>query len=135
MGKCHFPMEWGECWWGNCQWGKRCSIDGLSLEPTCCQLQQIKNMFCQCFRCQKHKQSAVSILRLPVPFCRLLGKIKHQRNILFYKTAVFTFKMANHYGNHKCHEEKNVPIALILPSIWQDSAESLGIETTSCLCE
>ena len=29
--------------------------------------------------------------------------------------------------------EKNVPIAFILYSRWQDGAESLGIETTSCL--
>ena len=29
--------------------------------------------------------------------------------------------------------EKNVPIAFILPSKWQNDAESLGIETTSCL--
>ena len=42
--------------------------------------------------------------------------------------------MANHDGNHKCIVEKNVPTALILPSRWQDGAESLGIETTSCLC-
>ena len=29
--------------------------------------------------------------------------------------------------------ENNVPIALILPSRWQDGAESLGMETTSYL--
>ena len=29
---------------------------------------------------------------------------------------------------------KNVPIALILPNRWQDGAESLGMERTSCLC-
>ena len=34
---------------------------------------------------------------------------------------------------HRCLVEKNVPIALILPSRWQDGAESLGIERTSCL--
>ena len=34
---------------------------------------------------------------------------------------------------HRCLLEKNVPIALILPSRWQDGAESLGIEPTSCL--
>ena len=43
--------------------------------------------------------------------------------------------MADHYGNHRCIAEKNVPIAFILPSRWQDGAESLGIETTSCLCK
>ena len=34
---------------------------------------------------------------------------------------------------HKCLEEKIVPIALIFPSRWQDGAESLGIERTTCL--
>ena len=41
---------------------------------------------------------------------------------------MFIVKMANHDGNHRCLAEKNVPIALILPSRWQDGAESLGIE-------
>ena len=41
--------------------------------------------------------------------------------------------MANHYGNHKCHLEKYITIVFILPSRWQDDAESLGIETASCL--
>ena len=36
--------------------------------------------------------------------------------------------------NHRCLVEKNVPIALIFPTRWQDSAESLWMETTSCLC-
>ena len=39
--------------------------------------------------------------------------------------------MAKHYGNHRCHIEKNVLIAFILPIRWQDGAESLWIETTS----
>ena len=30
--------------------------------------------------------------------------------------------------------EKNVPIALILPSRWRYGAESLGMELTSSLC-
>ena len=42
-------------------------------------------------------------------------------------------EMADHGGNHRCLVEKNVPIAFILPSRWQDSAESLGMERTSCL--
>ena len=46
---------------------------------------------------------------------------------------MFTVKIADNYGNHRCHIKKNVPIAFILPSRWQDGAESLGIETTSCL--
>ena len=35
---------------------------------------------------------------------------------------------------HRCLIEKNVPIALILPSRWEDGAESLGTEHTTCLC-
>ena len=41
---------------------------------------------------------------------------------------MFIIKMANHDGNHRCLIEKNVPIALILPCILRDGAESLGIE-------
>ena len=41
--------------------------------------------------------------------------------------------MADHDGNHRCLTEKNVPIALILSSRWHDGAESLGMETTSCV--
>ena len=33
---------------------------------------------------------------------------------LLYMTSVFTVKMADHYGNHRCHIEKNVPKAFIL---------------------
>ena len=43
---------------------------------------------------------------------------------------MFTIKMADHYRNHRCLVEKKVPIALILPSRWQDGAESL-VELTS----
>ena len=44
------------------------------------------------------------------------------------------FIMASHFDyKHRCITEKNVPIALILPSGWQDGAESLGIKHTSCL--
>ena len=46
---------------------------------------------------------------------------------------MFIVKMAYHDGNLRCHAEENVPIALILPSRWQDGGESLGMETTSCL--
>ena len=41
---------------------------------------------------------------------------------------MFIVKMADHDGNHRCHVEKNVRISLILPSRWQDGAESLRIE-------
>ena len=44
-------------------------------------------------------------------------------------------KMADHDGIHRCLVKKNVPIALIFPSRWQDGAESLGMETTSCICQ
>ena len=40
--------------------------------------------------------------------------------------------MADHNGNHRCLAETNVHIALILPSRWQDGAESQGMKTTSC---
>ena len=46
---------------------------------------------------------------------------------------MFKAKMADHDGNHRCLVEKNVPKVLILPSRWQDGAESLGMETTTCL--
>ena len=32
--------------------------------------------------------------------------------------------MADYEGNHRCLVDKKVPIALILPSRWQDGAES-----------
>ena len=56
------------------------------------------------------------------------GQNKRYGNILLYETSMFVVKMANYDGNHRYFVEKNVPIALILPSRWQDSAESLGIE-------
>ena len=39
--------------------------------------------------------------------------------MVHYETAVFTVKLADHYGNHRCHVEKNVPMAFILPSRFQ----------------
>ena len=42
--------------------------------------------------------------------------------------------MVSHFDyKHRCHIEKNIPIALIFPSRWQDGAESLRMERTSCL--
>ena len=35
---------------------------------------------------------------------------------------MFTVKMADHYRNHRCLVEKNVPIVFILPSRWQVGA-------------
>ena len=44
------------------------------------------------------------------------------------------FIMVSHFNyKHRCLIEKNVPIALIIPSRWQCGAESPGIERTSCL--
>ena len=37
-------------------------------------------------------------------------------------------------SHNQCPVEKNVPIVLILPSRWQDGAESQWMETASCLC-
>ena len=47
---------------------------------------------------------------------------------------MFKVKMAGHDGNHRCLVEMNVPIAFILTSRWWNGGESLGMETTSCLC-
>ena len=90
------------------------------------------------FRCEnsglnRHKQLVCSIPRLSAPYCNTSGQNQLYGNILLYETSVFIVKMADHDGNHKCLVEKNVPIVLILPSRWQDGAESLGTETTSCL--
>ena len=42
--------------------------------------------------------------------------------------------MVSHFDyKHRCLIENNVPIAFILPRRWQDGAESLGMEHTSCL--
>ena len=46
---------------------------------------------------------------------------------------MFIVKMADHDGNHRCLVEKNVTIALVLPSRWEYGVENLGMETTSCL--
>ena len=82
-----------------------------------------------------HLELLVSIPRLSAPSCLpSSGQNKCYGNIFLHKIAVFTVKMANQYGNHRCLIEKNVPIAFIVPSRWWDGAESLGIETASCLC-
>ena len=46
---------------------------------------------------------------------------------------MFIVKMADLDGNHRCLVENNVHKALILASKLQDGAESVGMETTSCL--
>ena len=55
-------------------------------------------------------------------------------NILLNKTSVISIMVNNFDYKHRCLEEKNVPIGLILSSRWQDGAESLGIDCTSRLC-
>ena len=59
----------------------------------------------------------------------LLGKI----NAMGTFSSVISIMVCHFDYKHMCLIEKNVPIALILPSRWQDGAESLGIERTSCL--
>ena len=59
-------------------------------------------------RRKNHRQLLRSIPRLSAPSRHLLGKISPMY-------------------------EKNVPIVVILPSRWQDGAESPGMERTSCL--
>ena len=47
---------------------------------------------------------------------------------------MFTFQVEDHYGNHRCLEEKNDLIAYTLSNRGQDGAYGLGIETTSFSC-
>ena len=61
------------------------------------------------------------------------GQNQRYGNILLYATSVIILKMDDHDGNHRYLVENNVPMVLIFPSRWQDGAESLGMETTSCL--
>ena len=83
-----------------------------------------------------HKQLVVSIPRLSIPSCQLLGKINAMGTFFStYKTSVISVMVGHFDCKHSCLVEKNVPIAFILPSSrWQDGAKSLGIETTSYLC-
>ena len=77
----------------------------------------------------KHRQLVASSTILPST-----GQNKHYGDILLYETSVISI-MVNHFDyKHKCLIQNNVPMAFILPSRWQDGAESLGIECTSCLC-
>ena len=85
------------------------------------------------FHYHQHKQQAVSIRRLSAPSYHLLAKINAMEHSSLSDLSVY-IQNGQHFGNHRCIIEKNVPIVFILPSRWQDGAESLGIETTSCLC-
>ena len=58
------------------------------------------------------------------------GPNKHHGNIIL----CVTFVIFGHLDSkHRCHIEKNVPIGFVLPSRWQNGAESLGIKITICL--
>ena len=57
-----------------------------------------------------------------------IGQNKCYGNILLYGTFMFIVNMTDHDGNYRCLIQKNVPIALILPSRWRDGAGSLGIK-------
>ena len=57
-----------------------------------------------------------------------IGQNKCYGNILLYETSVISIMVSHFDYKHRCLVEKNVPIAFILPSRWQDGAESLGIE-------
>ena len=48
-------------------------------------------------------------------------------------TSVISIMVRHFESKNSCLVEKNVPKGFILPSGWQDGADSLGIETTSCL--
>ena len=80
------------------------------------------------------RQIVVSIPRLSAQSCHLFGQNQCYGNILLNKTSVISIMVSHFNYKHRCLVEKNAPIALILPSRWQDGAESLGIERTSCLC-
>ena len=71
----------------------------------------------------------VSISRLSAQSCRLLGEINAVG--AFFSTRQSRWLIIPEIRK-ACQIEKNVPIAFILPNRWQDGAESLGIETTSC---
>ena len=81
-----------------------------------------------------HRQLVVSFHWTLSTILSSTGQNKCYGNILLYETAVFTVKMADHFGNNRCHIENNGFIAFILPGRWQDGVKSLKIETTSCLC-
>ena len=61
------------------------------------------------------------------------GQNKRCGNILLCETSVISIMIGHFHYKHRCLVEKNVPIAVILPSRWWDGAESLGIEYTNCL--
>ena len=83
-------------------------------------------MFC-------HKQLVHSTPRLSAPSCHLLAKINALGTLFTTRHLCLKCLKADHYGNHRCLVENIVPLVFIFPSIWQDGAESLGMETTSCV--
>ena len=75
----------------------------------------------------------VSIPRLSLTFCHLLGK-KCYGNIILYMTSLISVMVVHFDCKYSCLVENNVPIAFIYPSRWQNDDESLRIVTTSCQC-
>ena len=74
-----------------------------------------------------------STTRLSAPSCHLLAKINALGTLFTTRHLCLKCLKADHYGNHRCLVENIVPLVFIFPSIWQDGAESLGMETTSCV--
>ena len=66
--------------------------------------------------CYLPRQLVRSIPRLSASSHHLLGKISTMGTFF----CMFIVKMADHDGIHRCLVEKNVPIALNLPSRWRD---------------
>ena len=79
----------------------------------------------------RQRQLVISIPRLSGPS---IGQNKCYRNILLYVTSVISIMVGHFDCKHSCLIEKNICKAFIFPNRWQDAAESLGIEITSCLC-
>ena len=77
-----------------------------------------------------HRQLVVSI---PSTIRPSTGQNQCYRNIILYETSVISIMVSHFDYKHRCLIEKNIPIVLILPSRWQHGAESLLIESNSCL--
>ena len=75
----------------------------------------------------------VSIPRLSVPTRNLLDKINAMGTFFSTRDLLISILVGHFCCKHSYLVEKNVSKAFILPIIWQDVAESLGIETASCL--
>ena len=82
---------------------------------------------------QRHNDISLMTLSLMVlvTLPPVVKKLKHnlflQLNILLNVTFVISIMVSHFDCKHSCLIKKNVPIAFILPSRWQDGAESLGM--------